>query len=83
MNRLRSISAIASLETQVKAHATQLDEHDAKLEEHAAWLNQVKGMFRTLVVLWVITTTILGLVGVKFAAEVVMRPASYQVTKVP
>ena len=75
---------VAVLEDQNETCAEERKALDVRVDAHEAWLNQVRGMFRTLVALWGISTALLGLLGVRYVADLlVVRPASAQVTPAP
>lgn len=75
---------VAVLEDQNETCSEERKELDKRVDAHEAWLNQVRGMFRTLVALWGISTALLGLLGVRYVADLLsVRPAKAQVTPTP
>lgn len=67
---------VASLEVETTALIMRSGEHENRLDGHDAWLNQVKGMYRTLVILWGISTAILGLFGIRYVQDLVTKPVT-------
>lgn len=73
---------VAVLEDQNETCAEDRKVLDARVDAHEAWLNQVKGMFRTLVALWGISTALLGLLGVRYVADLLsVHPAKAAVSQ--